>query len=433
MNHLRLSRYLEPSNPNSGTVDGGGSPSQATPFVVREQSSGKIGVEPGPSKLPEGAKNFKFDIGGASDILQDTEGSNMPEVKVEDKTGAVKPIDVANAMLKGEDGTKKTAAPVDGEKKVEAQPTAPTAPQKKEEPAAPKKDEPVQPRQIIPKGKNQPQTKEFDYSPFTPEEAAELKQMSTTARDFTVKLLKERKELSSQAGGQYLQHPDAYVLDPSFTALNEDRTYAVKEAQYWEQQLMLIKQGKPWKPVEKWDAKGNPVTGAERPANEQSEIMVQRFMNEAYGVAQAKNNELQQFTSTYKQRVTQDMANIQAERAKRFGWVANPEILKATFVNDAGQEVTVEQCRDHLINMFPPYMRKELGVQVAADMFVAFQVQAEEMRNGGSVQQKQVETQRETFRAEPTGGKGGAAIQTNVAGGKPVGAVKTFSIEGMPQ
>ena len=424
----RLSRLLETPNQNNGGAEGnGGAASNSnpaattppvTPFVVREKSTGKIGVEPGPSKLPEGAKDFEFK---ADSSLVDAEPGDVKAeaVKVEQK--AQTPLEAAKAMI------------AEGKKEGEQQ-AAQQIPPKKEE-GQQQQATPVQPRQIQPKAKGQAQpVKEFDYTGFTQEEAAELRQMSTTARDFTVKLIKQNKELSTQQGGQYLQHPDAYVLDPAFNQIGEDVSYAEKEAKYWEQQLILIRQGKPWKKKKKWDANGNPIVGAEQVANEQADIAVSRWANNAYQIAQQKRGELQNFAATHKQRVQADANAIQQERARRFGWVADPKIMQSTFINDAGQEVTVEACRNALINLFPPYMRKELGVQVAADLFAAFQIQAEELRNGGASKQVQQEIQREERRAEPVSGAKSQVQPEGQNGGvkSPFGRVKEFSIAGMP-
>lgn len=430
----RLSRLLLDEAPQSnGTGDQGGSaaaPQAPTGPLTIKEKTGRLGVEAN-SSLPETAKNFKFSTEDATGILQDPdgEGSNMPvDNKGEEiKPRSYKPIDAANAMLEEANTPKEQTPP-----KAES-PASPVAKEVKEE-AAPAKPEP---RTIVPKVKgadNAPKTKEFDYTPYTPEEAAEMRQMSTSARDFTARVLKERKELAETKGGGYLQHPEAYLLDPQFHAINEDKTYALKEGQYWEQQLALCKSGKPWRPIEKWDAKGNPVLGPEQVGSAEAEIVLARWANTAYQQANQKQGELQQFAGTYQQRVQNDTRNIQAERARRFGWVADPKILESKLINDIGQEVTVAQCREVLLNAFPPYMRKELGAQVAADLFVAFQIQAQELREGGSSRTVQQEQQRETHRAEPVP-KGGAGSSASLqqARGKSVNGVQTFSLDGMPK
>lgn len=427
---LRL--LLDEAPQNNGTNDQGGT-APTSPLTIKEKS-GRLGVESNRA-LPDSAKAFQFKTDDAVGLLQDPdgEGSNMPTDNkgVELQPKSYRPIDAANEMLNDKGGETP---------KVEAQPPAgvkatsdTAAPASKEEAQA----KPAEPRTIVPKVKgadNAPKTKEFDYSPYTPEEAAEMRQMSTSARDFTARVLKERKELSEAKGGGYLQHPEAFLLDPQFHAINEDKTYAVKEGQYWEQQLALCKSGKPWRPVEKWDAKGNPILGAEQQPTAEAEIVLARWANSAYQQANQKQGELTAFANTYQQRIQNDARNIQAERQRRFGWVADPKILESKLVNDVGQEVTVAQCRDVLLNAFPPYMRKELGVQVAADLFVAFQIQAQELREGGSSRTQQQEQQREVTRAEPVPrGGAGSASALKQGQGKTVHGVTSFSLDGMPK
>lgn len=414
----RLSRLLEP-NP----TEGGGSAAPVAPVAPsqpRTLAPKSVGVETPAKALPEASKGFEFKIEDPS-LLSDADGSLMPEIKT-DKPNTVPPkaetpLDKANELL----AQKPEVKPPTQSKEVKAEvPAVPRVP------AATKQDE-------VPKGPLVPKPKvaaqEFDYSGFAPEEANALKQMSTTARDFTIKILKERKELASQTGGSYLQHPDAYVLDPQFSALNEDVTFAEKEARHWQEQLVKAQNGEKWQPVEKWDAKGNPILGPEQMPSVPAIEQMRTYMNKCIMVADHKRNELQQFAGHYKARIQQDANNIQQERARRFGWVADPKIMESTLTVEDGSEQTVAQVRNTLVNLFPPYMRKELGVQVAADLFAAFQIIQQELREakttGAVVQQKVADT----VRAEPTTHRGGVAGDI---GGKVINGVKEFSLQNTP-
>lgn len=391
------------------------------PSQPRTLSPKSVGVETPAKALPEASKGFEFKIEDPS-LLSDADGTLMPEIKT-DKPNTVPPkaetpLDVANKMLAEKPTEKPVAKPEEVKAKVPAVP---------EVAVATKQDEVVPKGPLVPKSKVAAQ--EFDYSGFSQEEASALKQMSTGARDFTIKILKERKELSSQTGGTYLQHPDAYVLDPQFNELNEDVSYAEKEAMHWQDQLIKAQNGEKWRPVEKWDSKGNPVLGAEQPPTVQAIEQMRMYMNKCNIFADQKRNQLQAFAQNYKSRIQQDTNNIQQERARRFGWVADPKIMESTLVVEDGSEQTVAQVRNTLINLFPPYMRKETGVQVAADLFAAFQIIQQELRDaksaGAVVQQKVADT----FRAEPTTQRGGAAAATQAAG-KVINGVKEFSLNG---
>ena len=391
-------------------------PAPVAPSQPRTLSPKSVGVETPAKALPEASKGFQFKIEDPS-LLSDEDGSLMPEIKT-DKPNTVPPkaetpLDVANQLL--------------AEKPKIEEKVPKVEPAKAAENVVPAKTEEVPKGPLVPKSKVAAQ--EFDYSGFTQEEAVALKQMSTGARDFTIKLLKERKELASQTGGSYLQHPDAYVLDPQFNALNEDVTYAEKEAMHWQEQLIKAQNGEKWRPVEKWDARGNPILGAEQMPTVQAIEQMRMYMNKCNIFADQKRNQLQAFATNYKQRIQQDTNTIQSERARRFGWVADPKIMESTLVVEDGSEQTVAQVRNTLINLFPPYMRKETGVQVAADLFAAFQIIQQELREakttGAVVQQKVADT----VRAEPTTQRASSAAAQG--GGKVVNGVKEFSLNGV--
>lgn len=410
-------RILRDPNP----TDGGNPQSNVTPTApsIPRTVSDKPGVGAVAAKpLPETSKGFMMKIDDPS-LLED----HVAELKsdVVEIPKAQTPLDAAKLMI--EEGNKETKVELKVEqKKEEVKPVIPTQ-QKIEET---KKVETNEIKPIAPKQKGE--VKEFDYTGFTQEEASALRQMSTTARDFTMKVLNERKELEKNKNGQYLQHPDAYVLDPQFSQLNEDVLYYNKEAQFWQEQVVKIGNGEKWTPLKAWDKQGNPILGPEQmptpQAQEQARINMHRLIN----AAQSKEAELQNFASNYKNRIQQDNQAIQSERAKRFGWVADPRIMDSTLQIESGEEQSVKQVRDILINLFPAYRRNDVAVEVAADLFVAFQIQAEELRSlraGTNVAQTQA---KQVAMAEPTSTKGAAPANA----GRTVNGVKEFSLAGLP-
>ena len=265
-----------------------------------------------------------------------------------------------------------------------------------------------------------------DYSSFSPEEAAVLKQMSNEAFDYTSRILKERKELEPLRNSSFLQHPEAYQLDPAYKTIQEDAQYLNAEAQYWESQLLAISEGKPWAPLVSWK-NGQPVLGAEQQPTELAKIQVTKCMNQcAYGAQQA-GTKLQQFTSGYQQRVQADNGLIQQECAKRFSWVADPKILDATVNVEGVGDQTIKDIRKDFINIFPPYMRNTTGVDVSAHLWVAMQIQQQKIReleNGKHVAEVKKE---EVLLAEPS------STNRQAPAGKQINGVTEFSLEGMPE
>src|SRR6267378_910184 len=87
---------------------------------------------------------------------------------------------------------------------------------------------------IVPAGT---QPKQRDYTSFNAEETKILKAMSNEAFAYTSNLIKQNKELSGLKDASYLQHPNAYVLDPRFQEEQQNIQYFQQEAAYWQQQL----------------------------------------------------------------------------------------------------------------------------------------------------------------------------------------------------
>jgi hypothetical protein len=354
------------------------------------------------------------------------------EKKVEFKVDNTDPIfskdtSVKSSELKGEvKDVNAPAAPVLGEPAVkppaDKEPVKPKVAEPKVADPEPKSKPTIEP--IVPKTTP---VKEFDYTGYSEHEVQVLKQMSTSAKDFTIKLLKEKKDLEKHKDGQFMQHPNAYTLDPQYGKLQEDVYYYNKETEYWQEQLSKAKAGDTWQPLKGWTKDGQPVAGDPAPASASAEEQIRLMMNRCYTAVETKQNELKQFAGNYKQRLTTDTKAINEERAKRFGWVANPEILKAPVEIAPGLIKSVAEIREDLISLFPPYMQHTQGVEVAADLFAALQIYGQELREAKAGKQVAEVKAEEVARAEPTS-KNGA-----VDSGRPtIGKVKEFSLAGLP-
>lgn len=277
---------------------------------------------------------------------------------------------------------------------------------------------------IVPKGVEK---KEFDYTGFNEGEVTILKNMSVQSREAVVKVLKENKELSKLKDGQYLQNPNAYTLDPQYTALQDDVFYYNKEAQHWQEQLIKIKNGEKWSGIQSWDKQGNPVYGPEQVPTHQAEEQARLMLNRCITATEGKQGELKQFAGKYKDRITNDSKAIRNEREVRFGWVKDPELLKGEVEIEPGLVKTVKDIREDLISLFPPYMRNTDAVEVAADLFVSLQIYGQEIRSlkaGGNIQ---AAIEEEKLKVEPSS-KNGNTDTTGAVKGSP----KKFTLAGMP-
>lgn len=280
---------------------------------------------------------------------------------------------------------------------------------------------------IVPKG-TAAEKKEFDYTGFTEQESYALKNMSIPAREWAMKLHKENKELERMKTAQFMQHPAAYTLDPTYSKLQEDVFYYNKETEYWQEQLARVKNGDTWQPIKGWTKNGEPVAGDPQPANASSEEQIRLMMNRCYTATEAKQQEVKQFSATYKQRLDSDSKAINDERARRFGWVADPKILDAKVEVEPGVIKSVNDIREDLISLFPPYLQHTQGVQVAADLFAALQIYGEENRSLKAGKQVAEVKAEEVTRAEPTSRNS----LTGGGGNKNGLPVKEFTLQGLP-
>lgn len=308
------------------------------------------------------------------------------------------------------------------EKKEAIKPVMPPAqkPEAKVEPPAPTGVKPIMPPSAEKK------TAQRDYTGFSNEEQAILKQMSNDAFDYTSRVLKEKKELEKLKGATFLQHPSAYTLDPQYQELQTEAHFVNKEFQYWQSQLEKITNGEEWQPILKWDAQGNPVVGTARKAGPMDAEQVRLAMNQCLQIGQQKQGLMQQFVGSYQQRIANDNAAIQAEQSKRFGWVADPKLMESKINVEGVGEKTIAQIRQDFINLFPAYHHNTPGVDVAANLFVALQIYGAQLREAQAGKQVAEIKKEEVLRAEPSSSAAPAKTP------KTFGGVSTFTLEGMP-
>jgi hypothetical protein len=202
--------------------------------------------------------------------------------------------------------------------------------------------------------------------------------------------------------------------------------YAEREGNYWRSQLVRIKAGETWQPIVGINADGTFKLGTEREPTALDEEQVRTAMNQCIGANTTAQSQLQQFAVSHQQRIQKDLGDIKQEMARRFAWEQNPEILENTMTIPGMGERSVKDIRNDFINLFPPYMRSNIGVTVASNMWVGMQIYAAQIRELQSQKQVAEVKVEEVKRGEPTGSTRAPDV------GKPVNGVKTFSMEGFP-
>lgn len=265
-----------------------------------------------------------------------------------------------------------------------------------------------------------------DLTGYSPEEQAILKQMSNPAFEFTTKILKERKELESLKSSHYLQSEDGYTLSPEYKQLSQDIQYASAESNIWLQQLQKIDSGEEWQPFEGWSRDGQPVFGAKQAPTKLAEEQIRMAMNRCLQVKQEVTGQLQQIPQKYKSVIQNDNQIIKNKMQELFSWEKDSSILEqAIAVGD--KEIPIKQIKQDITNLFPPYHRNSIGVEAAANMYVALRIYANEIT--ALRQQLEVASikKNEAIRGEPTGDTR-PATKT----GKAIGGVTTFDMSDLP-
>ena len=265
-----------------------------------------------------------------------------------------------------------------------------------------------------------------DLTGFSPEEQAILKQMSNPAYEYTVKVLKEKKELEALKSSHYLQSEDGYTLSPEYKQLSQDVHYANAESSIWLQQLQDIDRGEEWQPFEGWSKDGQPVFGSKQKPTKLAEEQIRMAMNRCLQVKQEVAGQLQQIPGKYKQIIQNDNQVIKNKMAELFSWEKDPSVLEQT-IDVGGKELPIKQIKQDVVNLFPVYHRNSVGVEAASNMYVALRIYANEIAN--LKQQLEVASikKNEAIRGEPTGDTR-PAVKT----GKAIGGVTTFDMSDLP-
>lgn len=263
-----------------------------------------------------------------------------------------------------------------------------------------------------------------DYSGYSDEEVKVLKSMSNDAFNYVAPILKSRKELERLKDATYLQHPESYTLHPEYREKQQLVFQAKREAAAWQEILVQIRKGEDWTPIVGVDEHGEFIYGEKRKPTVADEEQVRLARDKCVRVEEAVNQQLRTMPQQFQQQVTQDNQMIQAERARRFDWVADPKLMSYELETPEGKK-TIGNIRDSFINLFPVYHRKSPGVEVAADLWVTNQILQSQLK----VTEKE-KVVAETLKEEANRVEVTSSSRDN---GANKGKLKEFSLDGLPE
>jgi hypothetical protein len=268
----------------------------------------------------------------------------------------------------------------------------------------------------------------FDYAKYTTDQQQVLKQMSNTAKREYAKVVDENKQLSSLKDSNYLQHEQGYTLSPQYQELQTKDYLARTEGRAWEQALLDIKQGAKFKDIVGFDNQNNPIYSEPRVATDRDEIRVTSNLNACISAVRNNEQTLQSFPNQFRQRMTQDLQNINAERHNRFAWVQDPKLLDYSVEVEGQGAQKIGDVKQNFKSLFPPYLSNSIAVEVASDMMVAMVIQSAELREAKNNQQVATIKQKELQRGEPTS----YAAETSPSKLREKGVPSVFSLDGLP-
>jgi len=348
-------------------------------------------------------------------------------IEIKPEPAAIKQPEIKNEPVVK--ATKEEAKPTTEVEKKEEKKSVLTPPEgKKEEKIVTKGADKPTIKPITPVKDKKDETDTFDYSKYTPEQRQVFKKMSNEAKVEYAKVLDENKQLSSLKDSTYLQHEQGYTLSPQYQEL-QVKDYLVRtEGKAWEQALLDIKAGKEFRDITGFDANNNPIYSKPRVATDRDEIRIASNLNACIQAANNSQAELQTYPQQFKQRMLQDMQEINIERNARFAWVQDPKLLDYSVEVEGQGQQKISTIKSNFKNLFPPYLKNSVGVEVASDMMVAMVIQGAELREARNGQQIATIKQHEAARGEPTSD----AAETAPSKLKEKGVPSVFSLDGLP-
>jgi hypothetical protein len=266
------------------------------------------------------------------------------------------------------------------------------------------------PKPIVPKQGQR------DYNGFSDEEARAAKQMSNDAFSLYQKAVKDRNELVKVKDEQtYMQHPQAYVLDPGFQSVKNDLLFAQKEASHWEQQLINMDAGQELIPITGFNTQtGEAIHGQPIKPSKAIEEKVRMMIHNCYNVSQQLQGKLQEYPTKYQANVQKDLQAVQDYRKQQFGWVNDPSLLDYSINVEGLGERTLKQVRDDVQSIMPKWMHSHPLVSVVGDLVIALRIKQAELAEASSAQNVQQVKKSEqelvepSSKSKPAGGRGGA-------------------------
>jgi len=389
------------------------------------------GIKPEASREPTAEeKSFKFEVDpsilnsaeAGNTVITDNKGNDLKETPAEIKTEEAAPVKEKKEVAVKETPKEEKKSVLTPPKEEKAEVTSEPKPTKAETTKLGIK--PI----TLPGEKKQEQDA-FDYTGYSPQEVTNLKNMSRQSREYVAGLIKEQKELSKLKDSTYLQHEEAYVLNPEFKQLQGKVYEAKTEGQAWETALIAIKAGKEFQePVGRDPKTGALIFGKPRQADDRDEIRISQNLNACVGALNQSERELQNYPQQFKGRIQQDMQFIHEVRKAQFAWQNDPKLLEYSLEVEGQGQQKIKDVISNFKNLWPTYLRNSVAVDTAADLMVALMIRTSELDQAQKGRGVAEIKQTEAARGEPSSD----AYESEENPNRDKRIPKTFSLAGFP-
>lgn len=219
------------------------------------------------------------------------------------------------------------------------------------------------------------------------------------------------KDLEQQRNLHFFEHEGAYRLIPEYSDLQQNGDQITAEIQHWQEQLALIEEGKPFRPLVR-NAKGEIVYGEEREPTPANKVAVLNALSQGHIYANNIREKLSQFESTFKQQHGSYLQQLQETRTRIFKGADLEKLSKAAATK---------------LDMFPPAVRGKPEVKMLAEGMVIIEGLIKLVDDLKAGQVSAVQRARTSVNNGPKNAAAGAAV----GGGKTVGdALQDFKKAG---
>lgn len=246
---------------------------------------------------------------------------------------------------------------------------------------------------------------EFDYTGYAPQEVVNLKNMSRQSREWVAGLVKDKKQLEPLKDSTYLQHEEAYKLNPEYNEIQTSVQRAQIEGNFWREQLLNIKAGKPFRDLQGFKPDGTPVLSEEKQPTDADELRLANNYTLCTQEGQRRYSKLQEYPNQFKTRISNDLAAIQQKQSELFAWVADPKLMEHSVEVEGRGDVALKDLKRDFISLIPPYLQNHPSTQLAANMFIGLQIRNAELREARKTNAVSTIHEQEERRTEPTSDK----------------------------